>query len=126
MKGYKQNTEPLEFLLSKYKFDTNEIVQISTGQRYTAVLLKGGNIGVCANLGNKLGLIEKLAGCINDPNHQGYAFHSIRSMLKQRVVQIAASHEDANDCYTLHDDGILKICAGQEQSLAAQPTMCRM
>jgi uncharacterized protein (DUF4213/DUF364 family) len=54
MKVYKQNTEPLEFLLTKYKFDTDKIEKISTGQRYTAVLLKSGNIGVCANLGHKI------------------------------------------------------------------------
>ena len=48
------NTEPLEFLLSKYKFDTDKIENISTGLRYTAVLLKNGNIGVCANLGHKI------------------------------------------------------------------------
>jgi uncharacterized protein (DUF4213/DUF364 family) len=54
MKNYKNNKEPLEFLLSKYKFDTNEIEKISTGQRYTAVLLKNGNIGVCANFGYKI------------------------------------------------------------------------
>lgn len=58
MKVYKQNTEPLEFLLSKYKFDINRIEKISTGQKYTAVLLKSGNIGVCANLGHKID-IEK-------------------------------------------------------------------
>lgn len=74
----------------------------------------------------KLGLIEKLAGCINDPRHQGYVLHSTRSMFKQRIMQIAAGYEDANDCNALRDDGILKICAGQEQSLAAQPTMCRL
>jgi len=74
----------------------------------------------------QLGLIEKLSGCISDPRHQGYVVHSIDSMLKQRVMQIAAGYEDANDCNTLRDDGILKICAGQEQTLAAQPTMCRL
>ncbi len=54
MNDYKQNTEPLEFLLSKYKFEINKIENISTGLRYTAVLLKNGNIGVCANLGHKI------------------------------------------------------------------------
>lgn len=74
----------------------------------------------------QLGLIEKLAGCISDPRHQGYVLHSIDTMIKQRVMQIAAGYEDANDCNTLRNDGILKICAGQEQALAAQPTMCRL
>ena len=54
MKAYKQNTEPLELLLSKYKFDINEIEKISTGRRYTAVLLISDNIGVCANLGHRI------------------------------------------------------------------------
>ncbi len=74
----------------------------------------------------QLGLIDNLASCINDPRHQGYVHHSIDSMLKQRIMQIAAGYEDANDCNTMRDDGIFKICAGQEQALAAQPTMCRL
>ena len=74
----------------------------------------------------QIGLIEGLAGCINDPRHQGYVHHSIGSMLRQRIMQIAAGYEDANDCNDLRDDGILKICAGQQQSLATQPTMCRL
>jgi len=40
-------------------------------------------------------------------------------------MPIAAGYEDANDCNTLRHDGVLKICAGQEQSLATQPTMSR-
>ena len=74
----------------------------------------------------QLGLIDNLASCINDTRHQGYVHHPIDSMLKQRIMQIAAGYEDANDCNTMRDDGILKICAGQEQALAAQPTMCRL
>lgn len=74
----------------------------------------------------QIGLIDKLAKCINDPRHQGYVHHRIDSMLRQRVMQIAAGYEDANDCNSLKNDGILKICSGQEHSLATQPTMCRL
>ena len=74
----------------------------------------------------QIGLIEKIAGCINDPRHQGYVHHSIGSMLKQRIMQIAAGYEDANDCNNLKNDGILKICAGEQHSLSTQPTMCRL
>jgi hypothetical protein len=73
-----------------------------------------------------IGLIDKLSKCIKDPRHQAYVHHSIDSMLKQRVMQIAAGYEDANDCNSLKNDGILKICSGQEHSLATQPTMCRL
>ncbi len=48
---HNQKTEPLEFLLAKHDFEINAIEKIYTGLRYTAVLLKNGNIGVCANLG---------------------------------------------------------------------------
>lgn len=44
--------EPLELLLKKYAFKTDKIRKIVTGNKYTAVLLQNGNIGVCANLGN--------------------------------------------------------------------------
>ncbi|MBN1339756.1 MAG: transposase [Bacteroidales bacterium] len=74
----------------------------------------------------QIGLIEKLAGCIHDPRHQSYVEHSMGSMLKQRVMQIAAGYEDGNDCNTLRHDCVLKIYSGREQSLAAQPTMCRL
>lgn len=74
---------------------------------------------------NQLQLIDKLSNCIDDTRHQGYVKHTVNSMLRQRVMQIAAGYEDGNDCNTLRDDGILKICAGQEKSLSAQPTMSR-
>lgn len=74
---------------------------------------------------NQLHLIDNLSSCINDTRNQGYVKHSVNSMLRQRIMQIAAGYEDGNDCNTLRDDGILKICAGQEKSLAAQPTMSR-
>ncbi|MEA3495065.1 MAG: DUF364 domain-containing protein [Bacteroidota bacterium] len=46
--------EPLELLILKYKFEIDKIESISSGLKYTAVLLKNGNIGVCANLGHKI------------------------------------------------------------------------
>lgn len=73
----------------------------------------------------QIGLIDKLSACINDSRHQGYVKHSTEALLRQRIMQIAAGYEDANDCNTLRHDGILKICSGQEQSLATQPTMSR-
>jgi hypothetical protein len=46
--------EPLELLFGKYGFEIDYIKQIVTGAKYSAVMLKNGNIGVCANLGNKV------------------------------------------------------------------------
>lgn len=73
----------------------------------------------------QVGLIGRLAECVNDTRHQGYVQHSIKSMLSQRIFQIAAGYEDANDCDSMKGDGILQICAGGQQALCSQPTMCR-
>lgn len=74
---------------------------------------------------NQIGLIKNMASCISDTRHQSYIDHSIESLLSQRIMQIAAGYEDANDCNTLRNDGVLKVCAQQESALASQPTMSR-
>ena len=71
----------------------------------------------------QLGLIEKLASCINDPRHQSYVLHGTRSMIKQRVMQIAAGYEDANDVHYLKNDPIIRSILGGD--LASQPTVSR-
>src|SRR5699024_4319388 len=72
-----------------------------------------------------IGLIEKLTSCLEDKRHQSYIEHDYNSLVSQRVMQIAAGYEDANDCNTLRNDGVLKICCGKENSLSTQPTMSR-
>jgi len=77
-----------------------------------------------------IGIIKAITSCIKDDRHQSYIRHSVNSMISQRVFQIAAGYEDTNDCDTLKDDAILKMCSGQMpetgSTLASQPTMCRM
>jgi hypothetical protein len=46
-------------------------------------------------------------------------------MLRQRIMQVAAGYEDANDCNSLKDDEILKFCANGRKALSSQPTMSR-
>jgi hypothetical protein len=60
LKNLKLNMEPLAFFLKEYNFDLDKIEKISSGEKYTAILLKNGNIGVCANLGHKVGTQKKL------------------------------------------------------------------
>ena len=84
-----------------------------------------GGLLLLKEVDNQIGLIDSLTRCLQDERHQGYVKHSIGSMLKQRIMQIAAGYEDANDCNTLKDDEILKVCANHQQTLATQPTMSR-
>lgn len=75
------------------------------------------------------GILMTIANCIEEARHPSYIKHSLQSMLTQRVFQIAAGYEDANDCDTLRDDMIMKICADvapeSGNPLSSQPTMSR-
>jgi uncharacterized protein (DUF4213/DUF364 family) len=46
--------EPLNYFFKKYGINLQEIKQIICGQKYVAVLLKNGHIGVCATLGHSV------------------------------------------------------------------------
>jgi hypothetical protein len=85
-----------------------------------------GGLLLLNEVAKKIGLTAKIADCIIDTRHQSYVEHSIKSLIHQRVMQIAAGYEDANDCNSLKDDGILKYCTENQSSLATQPTMCRL
>ena len=53
--------EPLKHYVQKHGVDTANIDKIVCGRKYSAVLLKNGNIGVCANLDNQVDIeIEEL------------------------------------------------------------------
>ena len=70
-------------------------------------------------------LISQLASCVNDHRHPSYVQHSVPAMLSQRIFQIAAGYEDANDCDSMKHDGMLKVCSGEHRALSSQPTMSR-
>ena len=44
------------------------------------------------------GFIARLAACIEDTRYQPFVQHSYYEMLQQRIYQIAAGYEDADDC----------------------------
>lgn len=75
-------------------------------------------------------IIERIESCIKDPRWEPMVVHSQTEMLRQRIYQIIAGFEDADDCDRLCRDGILKMCAGRSASdeidLASQPTMTRL
>ncbi len=46
----KEQIEPLEMLLRKIGFDISEIDKFVSGEKYTAIMLKNKDIGICANV----------------------------------------------------------------------------
>ncbi len=118
-KNSEKNLTPTLFNLSDFNKKKVE-VRFNTEQ-----VSNDGGLLLLKEVEQQIGLIKDMAACIKDTRHQSYVVHSIESMLNQRIMQIAAGYEDCNDCNALRNDGVLKICSGQEGSLASQPTMSR-
>ena len=74
----------------------------------------------------QIGIIQKFAETIHDPRDSRYVKHDVVELLTQRIFQIAAGYEDANDCDALRNDPIIKLCADRlpeaDNDLASQPT----
>src|SRR2546425_9673541 len=76
-----------------------------------------------------LGLTRDLAAVLSDPRDARRVNFTQHDLLKQRVLQIAAGYEDANDSNTLRHDPIFKLLLDRLPDtgapLASQPTISR-
>jgi hypothetical protein len=75
-----------------------------------------------------LGLCAALAQHIPEWRH-GPVRHSLQTLVRQRVFQIACGYEDQNDAATLRSDPLLKLVCGRlpdAADLASQPTLSRL
>ncbi len=78
---------------------------------------------------SEMGLCETISECVPEW-HTRKVRHSLASLVRQRVLQIASGYEDQNDSDTLREDPLLKLCCGSMpesgEKLASQPTISRM
>jgi hypothetical protein len=77
----------------------------------------------------RLGVAERLAGCIDDPRAPDRIQHSLADMLRFRLLMIAAGYEDGNDAGSLRHDPLFKLANGRlpdAAALCSQPTLSRM
>jgi Transposase DDE domain group 1 len=81
------------------------------------------------DIDDQLGLTRALAAVLSDPRDGRRIHFTPEDLLKQRVLQIAAGYEDANDANTLRDDPIFKLMLDRLPEtgapLASQPTISR-
>jgi hypothetical protein len=81
------------------------------------------------DIDDQLGLTRDLAAVLSDPRDARRVKFTLPDLLKQRVYQIAAGYEDANDANTLRDDPIFKLMLDRLPEsgapLASQPTLSR-
>ena len=105
------------------------------GDKAVALDFAGGRLSADAGLvllqepDEHLGLTRALAAVLSDPRDQRRVHFTRHDLLKQRVFQIAAGYEDANDAHTLRHDPIFKLLLGRLPEsgapLASQPTISR-
>ena len=78
----------------------------------------------------RLGLAERLAGCLRDRRDPLRIEHPLAEMLRLRMLAIAAGYEDADDCDALRHDPAFKLAVGRlpesDPPLCSQPTMSRL
>jgi hypothetical protein len=77
----------------------------------------------------QLGLSRALSEVLTDPRDPRRIHFTFADLIQQRVFQIAAGYEDANDSNPLRHDPIFKLLLGRlpqsGPSLASQPTISR-
>jgi len=78
----------------------------------------------------RLGLVESLARCLEDPRDPAKVRHEQKTMLAQRIFGIALGYEDLNDHDRLRHDPLFSLLAEKRPSsaepLASSPTLCRL
>lgn len=93
-------------------------------------LSSDGGLLLLAQLDQQLDLTAQVAACIEDGRLPERIQHPLLALVRQRVYQIAAGYEDANDATLLRADPALKVAVGRcphsDPDLASQPTLSRL
>jgi hypothetical protein len=79
----------------------------------------------------QIGLIDRLAGAIDDRRHASYIDHPLPDLLAQRIFQVACGYEDGNDANSLRHDPVFKLAVERkpldvDEHLASAPTFSRL
>ena len=88
-----------------------------------------GGLSIISRINKNDDLLVQLARKIVEWRNPKLIDHSIKEMVTQRVLQIAAGYEDADDCDVLRNDSMMKLVSGRlpsDGALCSQPTMTRL
>ncbi len=92
-------------------------------------LTSDGGLPWLAEAEEALGICAALAAEVPEWR-RAHIHHSLETLVRQRVFQIACGYEDQNDADTLRTDPLLKLVCGRrpesDADLASQPTMSRL
>lgn len=93
-------------------------------------LSSDGGVLLLRELEEQTGLISSFSKCLSDPRDQDKITHEQEELLRQRIFQISAGYEDANDSDLLRFDPVFKLSCNlaskSEKELGSQPTLTRL
>ena len=110
------------------RFETQSALALEAAFDGGRITSDGGLVWL-AEADEELGLCEAISECVPEwRKRQGR--HSLASLVRQRVFQIACGYEDQNDSNSLREDPLLKVVCGalpeSGADLASQPTLSRL
>ena len=88
-----------------------------------------GGLHLLNGVNQKQGFLHRICTHIKEWRNPDLVVHDLEEMVCQRVFQISAGYEDADDCDALRNDSMLKMCSGllpKDGALSSQPTMTRL
>lgn len=92
-------------------------------------LTSDGGLPWLATVDQEIGLCAAIAAHVPEWRKEART-HSLATLVRQRVFQIACGYEDQNDAGTLRHDPLLKLVCGRlpetDAALASQPTFSRL
>lgn len=93
------------------------------------VITSDAGLLVVRELDDRLGFTESISRLIYDWRDRRWTKLELIELIRQRVYQIIAGYEDANDANVLRKDPVFKAIAGrcpEESDLGSQPTFSRL
>ena len=93
-------------------------------------LSSDGGVLLLRGIEQRLGLCDRLAGCLADPRDPASTTHSYADMIRARMFAIACGYEDCDDLDALRFDPAFKLACGRlsetGDDLMSQPTLSRL
>ncbi len=112
----------------KMRFETQTALALEAAFDGGRITSDGGLVWL-AKADSELGLCEAISEHVPEWRKRK-GCHSMSSLIRQRVFQIACGYEDQNDSNALREDPLLKVVCGSlpesGADLASQPTICRL
>ena len=113
---------------SRMRFETQTALALEAAFDGGRVTSDGGLLWL-AETDSQLGLCEVISEHVPEWRKRE-GCHSLNSLIRQRVFQIACGYEDQNDSNSLREDPLLKVVCGSlpesGPNLASQPTISRL